>query len=77
MEIRFECECYDRTLVIEIPKRCCKFFKRDMLKSLDQYYNEWICFETEESETMCLEEYMIDKLTDEYDLSLMWYVEEN
>lgn len=76
MEIRFECECYNRTLVIEIPKRYAHL-KEEMLEYLDQYYNEWIYFETEEAEVMCLEEYMIDRFVDKYELSLIWNVEED
>lgn len=76
MEIRYYCECYARTLVIEIPKRYVHL-KEKMLNQLDQYYDEWVCFETEETETMCLEEYMVDKFTDQYELSVIWYVEED
>ena len=76
MEIRFDCDCYNRTLVIEIPKRYAHL-KEEMLKYLEQYYDEWVCFETEETEVMCLEEYMTDKFSDQYELSFMWYVEED
>ena len=76
MEIRFECECYERTLVIEVPVRY-KHLKEDIMKNLDLYYNEWIFFETEATEEMCLEEYMMYKLTEEYDVSLAWHVEED
>lgn len=76
MEIRFECECYNRTLVIEIPK-IYAHLKEEMLEYLDQCYNEWIYFETEAAEVMCLEEYMIDRFVDKYELSLIWNVEED
>lgn len=76
MEIRFECECYERTLVVEVPKRC-RCLERDILKSLDQYYDEWVCCEIEETEMMCLEEYMMYKLADEYDFDFTWRSEEN
>ena len=76
MEIRFECECYDRTLVVEIPKRYAHL-RKEMVENLNQYYDEWICFETEESEEMCLEEYMMYRLSDQYDTSFTWNVEED
>lgn len=76
MEIRFECECYERTLVIDFPTK--RYWDRkEIMENLDQYYNEWVCCETEEAECMCLEEYMMCKLTEQYDLSLAWHVEEN
>lgn len=76
MEIRFECECYDRTLVIEIPKRYIHLSKA-IIMDIEQYYDEWICFETEETEVMCLEEYIMYKLTEQLDVSLAWHVEED
>jgi hypothetical protein len=76
MEIRFECDCYERTLVISIPTKY-RHLEEEIVKNLDQYYNEWIFFETEEAEDMCLEEYMLYKLTEQYDVSLAWHVEEN
>lgn len=76
MEIRYECECYDRTLVIELPKRYIHL-SEEIVYNLNQYYDEWIYFETEESEEMCLEEYIMYRLTNQYDVSLAWHVEED
>ena len=76
MEIRYDCECYDRTLVIELPKRYVHL-SEEIVYSLNQYYDEWIYFETEESEEMCLEEYIMYRLTNQYDVSLAWHVEED
>ena len=76
MEIRFECECYDRTLVIHFPSRL-KHLQEEIMENLDQYYNEWIFFETEAAEEMCLEEYMMYRITEQYDMSLAWHVEED
>lgn len=80
MEIRFKCECYDRTLVIEFPKRYNRL-KEEIMKYLDQYYDEWIYMDgpygTEIIQDMCLEAYMIDRLVDQYEMSLIWYVEED
>ena len=76
MEVRYYCACYERTLVIEIPKRYIHL-KDEIMNYLDQYYDEWVCYETEETEIMCLEEYMVDKFTNQYELSVIWYVEED
>ena len=76
MEIRFECECYERTLVIDFPKKY-RYLREEIMESLDQYYNEWVLFETEAAEKMCLEEYMMYKITEQYDVSLAWRVEED
>lgn len=79
MEIRYECECYNRTLVIDIPEKY-SYLKEEILKCLDQYYDEWVNFEgpyeTEEIEDMCLEEYMMQRLNEKYDVWTKWNVEE-
>lgn len=76
MEIRFECECYNRTLVITIPKRYI-YLSKAIIIDLNQYYDEWLCFETEETETMCLEEYIMYKLSEQLDIDLTWHVEDD
>lgn len=76
MEIRFECECYERTLIIEFPGRY-HYLREDILEDLDQYYNEWILCETEDVEDVCLEEYMMQRLSETYDMWNEWHVEEN
>lgn len=75
MEIRFDCECYERTLVITIPTKY-RHLEEEIMEDLDRYYNEWICFETEVAEEMCLEEYMMKCFSAEYDLWIKWNVEE-
>lgn len=79
MEIRYDCECYHRTLVIEIPARD-YFLKEVFLDCLDQYYDEWVNFEgpyeTEEIEDMCLEDYMMQRLSENYDMWIKWTVKE-
>jgi hypothetical protein len=75
MEIRFDCECYERTLVITVPTKY-RHLREEILQDLDRYYDEWICFETEEAEAMCLEEYMVKCFSEEYDLCIKWDVEE-
>jgi hypothetical protein len=80
MEIRYECECYNRTLVISFPARCL-YLEAEILKCLDQYYDEWIFFEgpyeTEDIEDMCLEDYMMQRLSEKYDMWTKWNVEED
>lgn len=80
MEIRYECECYNRTLVINFPTRY-SFLEKEILRCLDQYYDEWMFFdgpyETEEIEDMCLEEYMMQRLSERYDMWIKWNVEED
>lgn len=80
MEIRYECVCYERTLVIDFPKKY-SGLKEEIMAYLDKYYNEWIYtdgpYGEEAIHDMCLEEYMIDRLVDQYEISLMWYVEED
>lgn len=80
MEIRYECWCYERTLVIKFPARY-SFLKNEILKHLDQYYDEWMFlegpYETEEIEDMCLEEYMMERLSEIYNMWTEWTVEED
>jgi len=75
MEIRFDCECYERTLVITVPTKYIHL-ESEIMEDLDRYYNEWVCFETEAAEEMCLEEYMLKCFSEEYDLWIKWDVEE-
>jgi hypothetical protein len=63
-------------LVISFPARC-RHLEEAIMENLDQYYNEWTSFETEETEVMCLEEYMMYRLTEQYDMNLAWHVEED
>lgn len=76
MEIRYECECYNRTLVIEFPGRY-HYLRNSIMEDLDQYYNEWILCETEDVEDECLEEYMMQRLSETYDMWINWNVEED
>jgi hypothetical protein len=80
MEIRFECECYDRTLVINFPVRY-RYLQEKILECLDQYYDEWVLFEgpyeIEDIQDMCLEDYMMQRLSEVYDMWTKWDVEED
>lgn len=78
MEIKFECECYERVLVVTFPKRY-TYLKKEILELLEQYYNEWLWAEDsygEEVQDVCLEEYMMDRLSEIYNMWTEWYVEE-
>lgn len=76
MEIRFECECYERTLVIEFPSRY-YYLQKQITECLEQYYNEWVFCETEDVEDVCLEEYMMERLSEIYNMWIEWRVEED
>lgn len=79
MEIRFDCECYERTLVVVFHNRY-HYLREDILEDLDQYYNEWIFVDSpygEEVHDMCLEEYLMHRLSENYDMWTEWYVEED
>lgn len=80
MEIRFECECYERTLVIEFPGRY-HYLQEQIIDDVEQYYNEWIFVDgpygEEETHDMCLEEYIMHRLSENYDMWIEWHVEED
>ena len=80
MIITYNCECYNRTLIISFPKRYW-YLRDDIEKCLDQYYDEWIFFEgpyeTEEIEDMCLEDYIMQRLSEKYDMWIEWNVDED
>jgi hypothetical protein len=48
---------------------------------LDQYYDEWVNFEgpyeTDDIENMCLEDYMMERLSETYSMWIEWTVEED
>lgn len=75
MEIRFDCECYERTLVFTVPTMY-RHIESYIMEDLDRYYSEWLYFETEEAEEMCLEEYMMKCFSEKYDMHVEWNVEE-
>ena len=78
MEIRYECMCYERTLVIKFPKGY-EHLIEEILMCLDQYYDEWINFEEFDPDLqyVCLEEYMMDRLSEIYNMWEEWDVEED
>jgi hypothetical protein len=76
MEIRYFCECYNRTLVVEFPGRY-HFLMQTIFDDLDQYYDEWMACETEVVHDVCLEEYMMQRLSETYGMWITWNVEED
>ena len=78
MEIRYYNECYNRTLVISFPAEL-EHIEKDVMNRLDQYYDEWVNFEGpgEYVHDMCLEEYMMERLSEIYSTWYEWSVEED
>lgn len=63
MIIEYDVFCFERTLKIELHDKY-ESAKEAMLKSLDEYYNKW----HEDDQDTCLEEFMVNKLLDDYDI---------
>lgn len=61
MIIEYDVVCFERTLKIELDDRY-EPLKESLLKSLDEYYIEW----HNTDEDTCLEEFMVNKMLDEY-----------
>ena len=75
MIVAYNCGCYNRTLVIYFSDQY-EYFRDDIENYLDQYYDEWIFCDEKNIEDVCLEEYIIMRLSENYTLE-MWYVEED
>lgn len=65
MTIEYDVVCFERTLTIKLSDKY-EHLKEAILKSLDKYYDEW----HNSDEDTCLEAYMMDKLFDNYDITL-------
>ena len=65
MIIEYDIVCFERTLRIEFHNRY-EHLKEAILESLDKRYDEW---QNDDDPTYCLEEYMVNELCDEYDLT--------
>ena len=65
MIIEYDIVCFERTLTIKLSDKY-EHLKEAILKSLDEYYDEW----HNSDEDTCLEAYMMDKLFDSYDITL-------
>ena len=64
MIIEYDIHCFERTLKIELDDKY-NSSKESMLKSLDEYYTEW----HNTDQDTCLEEFMVNKLLEDYDIS--------
>ena len=64
MIIEYDVVCFERTFKIELDDKY-NPSKELMLKSLDEYYTEW----HDTDQDTCLEEYMVNKLLEDYDIS--------
>lgn len=65
MIIEYDVVCFERTLTIKLSDKY-EHLKEAILKSLDEYYDEW----HNSDEDTCLEAYMMDKLFDNYNITL-------
>ena len=65
MIIEYDIVCFERTLKITLNDKY-ESLKESILKSLDEYYDEW----HNSDEDTCLEAYMMDNLFDNYDITL-------
>ena len=81
MIIEYDVECFERTLTIKFLDGYEKF-KEEILKMLDGFYFEWHDAENIEDEEerlavmdSCLEEYMMDRLSETYNMWEEWNTE--
>ena len=65
MIIEYDVACFERTLKIKFSKRK-EINKDQIIKALDRYYDEW---QNDDDPDMCLEEFMVNEICDEYDLT--------
>lgn len=63
-EVEYDVFCFERTLKIKFSKGS-NINKDEILKALDRYYDEW----QNDDPDMCLEEFMVNEVCDEYDLA--------
>ena len=66
-EVEYDVVCFERTLKIKFSKGSDIENMDDILKSLDKYYDKW---QNDDDPDMCLEEFMVNEVCDEYDLTV-------
>ena len=78
MIIEYDVECFQRTLTIKFPDGY-EYVKKEILAMLDEFYFEWHDAENIEDPEerayvmdMCLEEYMMDRLSETYNMWEEW-----
>lgn len=64
-EAEYDVVCFERMLKIKFSKGSNIENMDDILKALDRYYDKW----QEDDQCMCLEEYMVNEVCDEFDLT--------
>lgn len=65
-EVEYDVVCFERTLKIKFSKG--SYIDKDkILKALDWYYDAW---QNDDDPDMCLEEYMVSEVCEEYDLTV-------
>lgn len=64
-EVEYDVACFERTLKIKFSKGS-NIDKDEIWKALDKYYDKW----QEDDQGMCCEEFMVDSVCDEYDLTV-------
>ena len=66
-EVEYDVVCFERTLKIKFSKGSNIENMDEIRKALDKYYDEW---QNDDDPTYCLEEFMVNEVCDEYDLSI-------
>lgn len=64
-EVEYDVVCFERMLKIKFSKGS-NIDQDKILKALDKYYDEW---QNNDSPDRCLEEFMVDEVCDEFDLT--------
>ena len=64
-EVEYDVVCFERTLKIKFSKGSNIENMDEILEALDEYYDKW----QEDDQGMCLEEYMVNEVCDEFDLT--------
>lgn len=67
MIIEYDVCCFERTLTIKFPEGY-EHLRDKILEMLDDYYEEW----HNSNVDMCLEEYMMDRLSETYNMWEEW-----
>lgn len=78
MIIEYDISCFERTLVIKWDDHY-EYLKNEIIEMLDDYYFEWHDAENIEDDEerlvvldSCLEEYMMDRLSETYNMWEEW-----
>ena len=66
-EVEYDVVCFERTLKIKFSKGSNIEDMNVIWKALDKYYDEW---QNDDDPTYCLEEFMVNEVCDEYDLTV-------